>query len=231
MKQVDISTPKHPGVFALVDDDDYERVAQYKWSVEVRKNVRYATRSVLVSRGKWKTVRLHQFVLGTLPGEQVDHKDGDGLNNQKNNLRLCSHSQNCANTSKSAPTECYSKFKGVSWCKRFRCWVAVVRIGKKQTKLGNFDSELAAAAHYDEAAIGEFGEFARPNGIAMTDELRAQKRPFRRGENSSAAKITECEVRAIRTMDAPQQEIADMFGITQTAVSQIKLRKTWKHVD
>lgn len=230
MKLIDISTPSHPGVFAEVDDDDYERVSSIKWSVEVRKNVKYAIASVIKENGVHSTIRMHRFVLGAKRGQIVDHADRNGLNNQKRNLRFCTNSQNAANTEKRGGGF-YSEYKGVSWCKRFRCWVATIRIGKSQKKLGNFDSEEAAAAHYDDAAMAEFGEFAVVNGIKMTAEMRAHRREFRRGELSEFCKITADDVKKIRSMERPQREIADAFGLSQSAVSAIKRRVTWKHVD
>ena len=230
MKQIDVSTPKHPGVFALVDDEDYERVSQHKWSAEVRKNVTYAARNFW-SGGKGKTVRLHQFVMDAKPGEQFDHADRNGLNNQKANLRRCTHQQNSANVEKIDGDAALSRFKGVSWCKRFKCWVAVIKVDGKTKKIGNFDTELAAAAHYDEAATAKYREFACTNGIAMSEEFRSHRRPFRNGEKSNFANLTEDDVRRIRADSRSQAVIARDFGVTQTSISLIKRRVNWRHVE
>lgn len=230
MKRIDVSTPKHPGMFALVDDDDYERVSRYKWSAEVRKNVTYATRGVCID-GKRKVVRLHRFVMRAKPGEQFDHVDRNGLNNQKANLRSCTHQQNAGNVEKASGSKAWSRFKGVAWCKRFKCWVASIRVSGGTKKIGNFESELSAAAHYDEAAVEKYGCFAFINGVEMSDELRSHKRQFRRGELSNFAKLTADQVRMIRSDTRVQRVIADDFEITQSTVSAIKRRVLWSHVE
>lgn len=227
MKLIDVSTPKHPALFAIVDDEDYDRIAKYKWTADQRKNVTYAVR-VIRANGKQRHVRLHQFVMETESGQQVDHIDGNGLNNQKENLRLCNHSQNAANVKHSRAPNKTSRYKGVVWNGDNGCWCVYVKCGAKSKNGGSFDSEIAAAARYDELAKAEFGEFAVLNGILMTDELRATSRPALRARN---AKITEDDVRAIRGMSGTLKEIAAKFGIGFANVSSIKRRITWSHVE
>ena len=226
MKLIDVSTPKHPGLFAMVDDEDYDRIAKYKWTADQRKNVAYAVR-VIRTNGKQRTVRLHQFVMETESGQQVDHIDGNGLNNQKANLRLCNHSQNAANVKRRRTSNTTSRYKGVVWNSDNCCWCVYLKCGTKSKNGGSFDSEIAAAARYDELAKAEFGEFAVLNGISMTDELRATVRPALRAHNT---KITEDDVRAIRAMSGTLKDIAAEFGIGFANVSSIKRRVTWSHV-
>ena len=94
---------------------------------------------------------------------QVDHIDGNGLNNQKVNMRECSTQENSFNQKRRKNTT--SKFKGVSWYKRRSVWEAYIHIDYSKKKIGYFDSELDAAIAYNVAAVEHFGEFARMNTV------------------------------------------------------------------
>lgn len=150
------------GKVALVDDEDFDRVSQFKWcaSKHPQKNsiIWYAVRTVRISRTA-KTVRMHRFIL---PGyAEIDHCDCNGLNNQKFNLRPATSSNNKANRRKSV--HCSSKFKGVNWRKAQQKWCARIKLDKKEKWLGYFDDEIEAARAYDREAKKQFGEFARLN--------------------------------------------------------------------
>jgi hypothetical protein len=93
--------------------------------------------------------------------DQVDHKDGNGLNNCRGNLRPCTQAQNLRNQSKSLGLS--SQFKGVSWFKPVRKWRAYVSLNGKQHSLGYYDCEVEAAQAYDWSAQIYFGEFAKLN--------------------------------------------------------------------
>ncbi len=90
---------------------------------------------------------------------QYDHRDGDGLNNQRGNIRVCTHGQNMTNARKRLRKT--SRFKGVSWEARDSRWRACIMVNKKQTHLGQRTSEEAAHELYKSAAKIYFGEFAR----------------------------------------------------------------------
>lgn len=149
------------GKTALVDDEDFERVNQFKWYASSAKSgLWYARRNVTVDVGKQKTIRLHQFVM---PGHrQIDHKNGNGLDCQKHNLRPSTGAQNQANQKPQTKRKS-SKFKGVSFHKLTGLWQASITKVQKQKHLGCFASEEAAARAYDNAAKELFGEFARLN--------------------------------------------------------------------
>lgn len=156
VKLIDVSTPSFPNTFAQVDDADYEVLSRFKWTANKPHNVIYVSRGVVIN-GRQTTIKMHHEILGNT---QVDHVDGNGLNNQRTNLRPCTHMQNARNIRK---TRGRSRFKGVSWHKGTRLWRATIVIEKKQRALGYFDCEGCAAIAYDNAAKASFGEFACPN--------------------------------------------------------------------
>jgi len=155
MKEIQLTQ----GKVALVDDEDFDRVNQFKWCARRSNKIFYVLRNVLQPDGAYKSQLLHQFLM---PGvSQIDHRNGDGLDNQKSNLRPASHSQNIANSRKSSG--CSSKFKGVHWDNIRSLWAAQIRINWAKLNLGRYESEEDAAHVYDYAAKIYFGEFARLN--------------------------------------------------------------------
>ena len=149
------------GKIALVDDEDYDRVNAFKWHTENYNNRLYAKRGILIN-GKLKTQRMHQFIIGeNVLKLDIDHIDNNGLNNQKNNLRLCTHSQNMMNQEKQKNRS--TKYKGVSFHKRDNIYQSNIRSNGKLIYLGSFISEIEAAKEYDKKAKELFGDFARLN--------------------------------------------------------------------
>jgi hypothetical protein len=145
------------GEYTFVDDEDFDRVKRYKWHIA---GPGYVARSYR-ENGKPKTEYLHHFIFGLKI--ELDHKNGNPLDNQKNNLRPASDAQNQANTLKPHRKSKYSRFHGVTMDKRrkIRKWLAF--IGHERTYLGNFESKEAAARAYDKARIKRYGEYARTN--------------------------------------------------------------------
>ena len=157
------------GKFAIVDDDDYERVNKLKWSLEDSgKNgheLYYAKRLHPVIRGK-KYVRLtmHKFIMGDIPeGMVIDHINLNGLDNRKENLRICTRSQNCINRGKASGT--LFPYKGVFRQKRVGSFYARIRYMGKDIFSKQVRSPLEAAKLYNELALKYYGEYARLNDV------------------------------------------------------------------
>lgn len=152
--------PLTKGKFAIVDDEDYKKVMEYRWKYS---NRGYAAKNY-VENGKNKTLLMHRLIMGD-PVLFVDHIDGDPLNNRKSNLRLATNRQNCLNQKLGSQNT--SGYKGISWHKRNAKWAAVVRVNEegKRVHLGYFDNKHDAARMYNFWASDLYGEFARLNEI------------------------------------------------------------------
>jgi AP2 domain len=140
---------------ALIDNEDYEKICLYRWWLRKQPsgNLHAYTN---INR---KMTYMHHVIMGH--NRKLDHKDTNGLNNQKFNLRECTHSQNAANRRKDKNSS--SKFKGVTFFKRDSKWQAKITVKYKTIHLGYFNNEVDAAKSYDKAALKYFGEFARTN--------------------------------------------------------------------
>jgi len=166
MKTISLSR----GMVTQVDDADFDWLNQWKWNAQRSKRTWHAERKDS-SSGKERTVLMHRLILNARAGMQVDHRDGDGLNNQRFNLREATQTQNARNQTRKM-VGATSKYKGVHWHKNHNRWSACIAIGPdwiasrrglKQVTLGDFSTEEAAARAYDAAAKEHFGEFAHLN--------------------------------------------------------------------
>lgn len=140
------------GKTTLIDDEDWELVKDYKWSAQGKKDTLYAVTTI--------TISMHQLIMGA-KGQQIDHINGNGLDNQKSNLRTATSQQNSFNRRKRSG--CSSVYKGVCWSKRAKKWRAYLTKNQKHFSLGYFHNEIDAARAYDRAALTHFGSFARLN--------------------------------------------------------------------
>lgn len=152
------------GKVTLVDDADFEWLNQWKWHAQWDRRAKkfYARRCEWKDGKIWKRIVMHRVIAAATGLAQVDHKDNDGLNNQRENLRPCTAQQNCANRKKRPGLT--SRFKGV---RKFRSgpnpWMAQIKINSRAVHLGCFPTEELAAEAYDRAAVRAHGEFARTN--------------------------------------------------------------------
>jgi hypothetical protein len=137
--------------------EDAEKVRGCSWHV--------SSRGYVVSSIPNGKIKLHRLLMGvTDPKIIIDHKDGDTLNNQKENLRICTSAENSRN---SKPNKTYSTtgYKGVSYNKRVKRWTGAIIYNRKKIFLGYFSSPEVAANAYNEAAKKYHGEFARLNNV------------------------------------------------------------------
>lgn len=149
---------------ALVDDEDYIVLSQWKWHFAAGEYAARDTRRSIRSRGDY--IYMHEAVVA-LAGwpclATVDHKDGDGLNNQRYNLRPATNSRNLANRGPQRNNT--PGYKGVSYDKNRDKWFAQIKVMRKHINLGRFKTKEDAARAYNEAALKHFGEFAYLNPL------------------------------------------------------------------
>lgn len=145
--------PLTQGLVALIDEADFDLIAARKW---------YAARSTQTSyalnRRDCETVSMHRFLLAPAPGQHVDHINGNGLDNRRSNIRLCTPSQNMANSRR--PKDALRQ-RGTR--KLGNSWVATVKFQGKAIHAGCFATPEEAARAYDAKARELHGEFARLN--------------------------------------------------------------------
>lgn len=161
MKTIELSQ----GLSTLVDDADFAELSRHKWYAAKKLGEYYAQRNTLRDKktGKRHTIHMARQILGLVPGDglQSDHENHDTLDNQRDNLRVATYTQNQHNRKSQRGST--SRFKGVSWRRATRKWQAYIRVDAKHVHLGLFHSETAAAHAYDAAALEYFGVFASLN--------------------------------------------------------------------
>lgn len=146
MKRIPISGGKH---FALVSDADFERINAYKWYAM---RGRYTTYAVLAG----KAIYMHRMIMDTPKGKATDHINGNGLDNRRENLRVCTQRQNCQ--AKRSLRNNTTGHRGVTFDRGH--YVARISVNGRRTHLGIFQTKEEAAAAYREAAHKYFGPFA-----------------------------------------------------------------------
>lgn len=162
--------PLTQGQFALVDDADFDWLSQWKWhTVGGGKHKHYASRTIYVNGGKGKRdkcVSMHRLIFDFPARLEVDHINGNGLDNQRINLRICTKEENRCN--RQMQRKNLGKYKGVTWDKTHNKWRAMIRFNTKLIHLGRFDNEKLAANTYNAAAVKYHGRFAKLNAIHTT---------------------------------------------------------------
>lgn len=156
--------PLTQGKFAIVDDGDYDWLNQWKWYArKCGKEKWYAVRKQTIN-GKEYTIYLHRFIMNVPPGLEVDHINGNSLDDRHNNLRICRGQANKWNTQKQKRDKS-SKYKGVCWHKTNKKWWAYIHLNGNRKHLGFFDNEDDAGEAYNQGALELFGVFAQLNDI------------------------------------------------------------------
>ena len=153
--------PLTQGKTTLVDADDYKWLNQWKWTADKIGKTWYARRNYPSKEEQktiYKKIYMHRLILGALPGEIIDHRNNNGLDNRRKNLRFSDKKSNSANVKSYGGK---SKYKGVS--PRRNKWEAYIQGSEGKIHLGTFSSEVEAAKAYDYAAKKLFGQFAFPN--------------------------------------------------------------------
>jgi len=166
MKEIHLSA----GKVSLIDDEDFEKVNQFKWSFFSHKTTPgYAGRSILVGHRDlnkpkgdsknqiFKNVSLHRFILNAPEGCHIDHINGDTLDNRRSNLRIVNKSQNAMNSKLRKDNT--SGHKGVNWNKIHRRWIARVKVGGKEIFSKSYKTFEEAVEGREKAVKKYHGEY------------------------------------------------------------------------
>ena len=169
MKEIELTK----GYKAKIDDEDFEYLSQFNWRVKIGKHTKYAYRHKPCTQGSY--IIMHREITNAPDGLVVDHLDGDGLNNQRSNLVVCSQSVNIQRSKYKNPNQS-SKYRGVT--KRVQTakrkllghndpagYQAAITVNQRRIHLGTFKTEEEAAIAYNQAAINFFGHNAKLNII------------------------------------------------------------------
>lgn len=156
MKQIVLTQ----GKFSLIDDEDFERINKYKWYAAKGNNTFYAQR---YDHEEGKLIKMHRYILNINGKNVVDHINGNGLDNQKSNIRICTNAQNSANRRVSKNS--YSKYLGVCFEFNRGKWRARITTDKIKKHIGYFKTEENAATAYNIYAEKYHGEYANLNKL------------------------------------------------------------------
>lgn len=159
-RRIELRGKHGKGFFAIVDDEDYEWLSQYKWYGKKSKNGKlYACTPI-----RSTIVCMHSMILSVPKGLTGDHKNNNGLDNTRDNLRIATVSQNNANKKPSDSKSKTSTYKGVyKRNKTAATWTVKLTVDAKRIYIGSFATEDEAGKAYDKAATHYFGEFAYLN--------------------------------------------------------------------
>lgn len=155
------------GKAALVDDSDYQRLIKIRWWVRKGGNTFYAVSKTKNENGKWVMVFMHRIIMGVSnPKEVIDHKDWNGLNNQRSNLRVCTHAENLANRNPACKSRGMNRLALLAAGVRLKRpnnakpWSARVLVKGKYKPVGDFETQLEASIAYHQA-VKEYRQLLR----------------------------------------------------------------------
>lgn len=162
------------GFVAIIDDEDYDLIKDYRWYTKEMSHTVYAQANISRYKGRG-TIKLHRLIMDAKDGQIIDHINGNGLDNRRQNLRFVTAAQNQMNSRSQLNKT--SKYKGVSLFGNK--WRVVIKKDKKSKFLGLFDSETEAAFVYNKHALELFGEYAYlnelPVGTFFEDRVKKEK--------------------------------------------------------
>jgi hypothetical protein len=151
------------GKVAIVDDEDFEYLNQWKWHTHKNHNNFYAVRCITISNSKQSQIKMHRLIAKPTKDMVVDHIDGNALNNQKINLRICTSIQNSINRKLNVNNK--TGYKGVNYIQTLNKYRAYINTNRIRKHLGCFINPKDAAKAYNAAALKYHGEFANLNKI------------------------------------------------------------------
>lgn len=147
------------GQVAIVDDDMFDYLNQWRWRCQKHNKTFYAVRLERLGK-KQKAILMHRIILNVPDGFETDHRNHNGLDNRRENLRSCTHQQNGCNRQLQTHN---GGFKGVGWHKKSKKWMARIGFNRQRIYLGLFNTAIEAAKAYDYKAKELFNEFALTN--------------------------------------------------------------------
>jgi hypothetical protein len=151
------------GLYAIVDPEDHDRLARYKWHAMKSRYTFYAARySRRDKDGKRKCYMMHREIMKLEGNKMCDHINGNGLDNRKANLRPASRAQNGWNRGKSR-VKSRSRYKGLAWDNKDKRWEVRISVNGRRIYIGRFEDEMQAARAYDRAARIYHGRYAQVN--------------------------------------------------------------------
>jgi len=186
------------GLFAVIDDEDFDKVNQYRWHLGNNGYIK----TFVGGRKHAKCILLHRLIMDPADDLEVDHRDGDKLNNCRANLRISTRNQNARNLRRHKQFS--SRFKGVSWNAKRSIWYARIHVDRKTIHLGEFPSETQAAQAYNSAALKYFGEYASLNEIGESTQDKVAKRQgkaYSSAQTSQYLGVSFCKSRQRWTAD------------------------------
>ena len=155
--EIPLHSRKYPGRVAIVDDEDAAMVSALRWNLIFHQGERiYA-----ISNSATGSVLMHRLLMQCQDGLEVDHRNGDGLDNRRENLRVCTHAENMQNRAQHRNNT--SGVTGVYWHRHRNKWAVQLRVNGKKVSLGHFSEMEEAKRVRDDAARRYHGEFARLN--------------------------------------------------------------------
>jgi hypothetical protein len=142
----------------LIDEEDFDIIKMYKWHISKQIKTFYV-QATISDKFKGETLKMHRLLMNAKKGQIIDHKNCNGLDNRRSNLRFCSFSENNFNHKRQKNNT--SGYKGVCYRSKFEKWESVIHVNGKRLRLGYFKSPILAYEAYCEAAKKYHGKFAR----------------------------------------------------------------------